>query len=370
MALEGEKPETLRETIDAAYDEHIPPPDAGTEPGQVADGSTLAEPQSTEPAKPGRTAGRARSPDGKLLPGKAKPADTTTPEVPGAAAAIVATPAVPRPPRPSSWAKEHWEAWEQIDPKVAAYINQREQEYARGVSAYKAEWDQVKPVAEAIAQFAPLLQQHGIQPAKWITGLGNAHKILALGAPEQKLSAFVKLAQDYRIPIEQLFVQGQDGKLYFNPQIQASQTQTPPEQPDVRALVRAELLEHQTQSEIQAFAAATGPDGQPKHPHFETVKPTMSGLLQANLATDLEDAYNQALALPRHADLAAQLREQEVKAEAERKAAESAKLVARARSNALSPKSSTPSVDGAEKPKGVRAAISAAFDQHISGGRM
>lgn len=368
MSLEGEKPESLRDTIGAAFDEHVPPPESD----QSADTGTPAAPAEAAPEaapKPGRTAGRARGPDGKLLPGKAQQA----PEAPTISAPAV-TPAAPaRPPRPSSWKKEYWEHWDKIDPSVASYIAQRESEYAKGVSTYKSEWDRVQPMAQAMAQFEPLLQQHNIRPDTWITNLGNAHKSLALGTPEQKASMFVKLAQDYQIPIESLFVQGQDGKLYFNPQIQPhqpAQQQQQAQQPDVRELVRQELLEHQTKSEIQNFVSATGSDGQPKHPYFEDVRETMERLLAANLATDLEDAYNQALALPRHAELTAQIRAQEAKAEADRNAAERAKQVARARGNTISPKTSTPTVSGADRPKGVRASIEAAYDSVIGSGRV
>lgn len=220
-----------------------------------------------------------------------------------------------------------------------------------------------------MAQFQPILQQHNIRPEVWITNLGNAHKLLATGTPEQKASSFLKLAQDYQVPIEQLFVQGQDGKLYFNPNIQPHQ-QPQTQQHDVRALVRQELLEERTQTEIQNFATATDDKGQLKYPHFEAVRSTMTGLLQANLATDLQDAYQQALALPRHSDITAQIREQEAKAEAERNAAEQARKVAAAKSKAISPKGSTPSAGGETKPKGVRAALEQAYDQVIGTDRV
>lgn len=371
---------TVREALNSAFDEvtaaeegvtpaaEIP---AGTDTGKVEQTAIPAAPQ--EPDKPGRTAGRPRDANGRLLPGKPeKPA-----AAPGSSAAGVTAPeqpqapAKPRPPRPSSWKKEMWDHWEKIDPQVAEYLAQREDQFAKGVSTYKQEWDAVRPMAEAMAQFAPLLQQHGIRPEQWITNLGNAHKTLALGTPEQKLSAFVKLATDYKIPLHEMVVQGQDGKLYINPNI-AAQAPAPqqPQAPDIDAIVDQKLMAREVSREIQSFIDATDEKGEKQHPHFEAVRETMIGLLQANLATDPKDAYQQALRHPRHADIYAQVQQQEQAQEAARKAQEAAAAVARARKSAVSVKPSTPSVSGEPKPKGVRGAIEAAFEQHEGGGRV
>lgn len=354
--------ESLRDTISNAFDEVTKEtPVEGVQEAVIPDKPAEA-PQET---KPGRTEGRARDEKGRLLPGKAeKPEPKQEPQ-----AAVEAAPAKPRPPRPSSWKKEMWEQYEKLDPSVAEYIVQRENEFAKGVSTYKNEWDQVRPIAEVMAKFAPDLQQHNIRPEVWIENLGIAHKTLALGTPEQKLSMFLKLANDYKIPVQNLFAQGQDGKIYYNPQVQNYQ---PPAQqaPDVEKILDQKLMEREVSRDIQNFAAATDDKGNLKHPHFEAVRATMQGLLQAELATDLTDAYKQALSHPRHSDIAAAIRQQEEAAEATRKAEEQKQAVARARQKVISPRASTPSQTDDKKPKGVRAAIEAAYDSVVGGGRV
>lgn len=356
--------ESLRDTIANAYDT-VTAAETTQDPKQVVEGTIPDKPAETvAPAetKPSRTEGRARDDKGRLLPGKAeKPQEPVqaTPEVP----------AKPRPPRPSSWKKEYWDHWEKIDPTLAEYLNQRENEFAKGVSTYKNEWDQVRPIAEAMAQFTPLLQQHNIKPEVWVTNLGNAHKQLATGTPEQKLSMFLKLAQDYQVPVQNLFQQGQDGLIYFNPQVQPYQ-QAPQPQVEIASEVKKVLLEQSTAQEIHQFATATDDKGQLKHPHFEAVRATMQGLLQAELATDIADAYKQALKHPRHSDIYAAIQQQEQAAEAERKAQEQRDAVARARQKVISPKTSTPSVADTGKTKGVRAAIENAYDSVVGGGRV
>ena len=384
--------ESVRDALTAAFDAHeastteATEAPAGTDPGGVVEATIPAAPApaaADTPAKPGRTAGRPRDATGKLLPGKPVKAEVApVADIVTGGTGTIAAPVVQPIPRPQSWKKEMWPLWDKLNNgapltvqearQLVEYNSQREREYQSGVSTYKTEWDQVRPIAEAMAQFAPLLQQHNIQPAQWITNMGHAHKLLATGTPEQKLSAFAKLVDDYKIPVESLFVQGQDGRLYRNPNIQQHQPPQPAQgqQPDVRDLVRQTLLEERTASEIQSFSTATDSSGAPKYPHFEAVKPTMIGLLQAEIATDLPDAYQQALALPRHSDIAASIRAETEKADAAQKAAEQAKLVARAKTNAISARPSTPSVSGEAKPKGVRQAIESAWDTHVTGGRV
>ena len=353
--------ESLRDTITDAYDT-VTAAEANQPPVEGVKEAVIPAEVPVE-VKPSRTDGRARDDKGRLLPGKAEKPEpvVATPEVP----------AKPRPPRPSSWKKEYWDHWEKIDPTLAEYLNQRENEFAKGVSTYKNEWDQVKPIAEAMAQFAPELQAAGMKPEVWISNLGNAHRMLAKGRPEEKLSMFLKLANDYQVPVQQLFAQGEDGKIYFNPQVQQIPNQQAPQPAvDIASEVKKVLLEQSTAQEIQNFATATDDKGQLKNPHFEAVRATMQGLLQAELATDIADAYKQALRHPRHSDIYSAIHEQETKAEADRKAQEQREAVARARQKVISPRGSTPQAPDNQKTKGVRAAVEAAVEQHIGGGRV
>jgi hypothetical protein len=357
--------ESLRDTIANAYDEVTAAeiPVEGVKESVIPGPEVVQEVKSPD-EKPGRTAGRQRDETGKLLPGKAeKPAVVAPVEAP-------IQNQVRNHPSPLSWKKEFRDHWDKLDPKLAEYLNQRESEYDRGVKIYKQEWDQVRPLAEAMAQFQPMLQQENIRPEVFVTNLGNAHRLLKTGTPEQKLSAFLKIAQDYQVPVQNLFQQGQDGQIYFNPSVQPHQPAQQQPSQNIEEVVQKVLLERQTAQDIQNFTTATDDKGQLKYPHFEAVKPTMHGLLQANLATDLQDAYQQALALPRHSDIASAIREQEAKTELERKALEQQRLVNSARSRTISPKSSTPSGTESGKTKGVRGAIEAAYDSVVAGGRV
>ena len=106
--------------------------------------------------------------------------------------------------RPTTWKKEYLPLWDKLDKGEALsqdearsllnYNVQRENEFKKGVSAYKAEADNARSLSEAIAPFVPELQKNGIHPAAWINNLGRAHMILSQAPYQQKVELFNKLA--------------------------------------------------------------------------------------------------------------------------------------------------------------------------------
>ena len=338
---------TLRDSLNAAVEQHTEPQEA----------PPAVEQQATESpeSKPGRTAGRERDEKGRLLPGKVDKA----PEAPQAAPQA---PAAPAKPRPSSWKKDYEQHWTKIaseTPELADYLTQREQDFAKGVSTYKQEWEKAKPYIDAVTPFLPLLQQHGIDPSQWIGNLGSAHRTLAMGSPQEKLQAFQKLASDYGVPVQQMFVQGQDGRFYWN---QAPQIQQQAPQPDVQKLVQEQFEDYQTKQEIARFSA-----DKENHPHYEEVKATMAGLLQSGLADDLESAYQAALRMPQHSQIYEAMQEQQRHADEEKRRAEAAAQVQTARAKVVSVKSATPTQASGGGKKGLREQLAEAVDQALGG---
>ncbi len=300
-------------------------------------------------------ADRLRDEKGRFVEGKteAKPAE---------APAVVA-PVVNRPPRPSSWKKDYWDHWEKLDPKLAEYINQREGEYAKGVSTYKSEWDNAKPLIDAVAPFLPILQQHNIKPDQWISNLGKAHHTLATGDNQSKLQMFAKLAQDYGVPLQALY-DPQVAQQFVTQAIQQPRQQPAPQQ-DIGALVKKELEAARTQDAIQQFQAAKDAAGNLQYPHFETVKSDMALLLDAGKAQDLPSAYSMALRL--HDDLFQAEQDRKRKADEASRLEAQRKATAAAKASAVSVKSATPAVAGSAPKKGIRAQLDEAYDQHASG---
>ena len=344
MAEEEALPQaTLRDTVEAAFEEHVP----------------------ADPA-PEVTDDRPRGPDGKFIAKDAEKAEEPPKAEPvNVDPTVAVAPPIQRPKPPSSWKKDYHADWDKIDPRVADYINQREGEYAKGVSTYKEERDRLAPLGEAIAPFLPDLQQNGIEPGRWISQLGTAHKLLATGSPEQKLGMFLKLAQDYQVQLQSLFTQGQDGKVYINPHVQPYQAPAP--QVDVSSIVQQEIAKVFSRQQIQGFGQQKDASGHPAHPHYETVRETMAQLLEAGLADDLESAYAAALRHPRHTDIYEAELQQRTAAEEAEKARKAAELARSARRSAVSPRTATPAGRTAGDKKGIRSHIESAFDQHAEG---
>lgn len=368
---------TLRDTVAEAFDQHIP----AEAPVQTApsDGEVQKTAPEANPAAP--AAERARDEKtGQFVKSEAR--DEKKPEPPAAQAP--ATAPIKRDPvtRPSSWGKDHWPLWEKLASgatltgeeayALAQLSAKREGEFAKGVSTYKTEFDRVKPVADALAPHLETIKSLGIEPAQFVSNLAQAHRMLSSGTQEQRLGMILKIAQDNGIQLQNLFVRGQDGQVYMNPQVQPFQAQAQQRaapQVDVAKQVREEIAAVMGQQQIDSFAAEKDAQGNSAHPHFEAVREEMALLLDAGKAQDLKDAYQKAIRL--HDDIFES--EQEAKRKADEAARQDAqrKAVAAAKANAVSTKTATPSASASPKAKGsVRGAIEDAFDQHVAAGRV
>lgn len=348
--------------------EPVAPAPAATEAAPAADAPVSTEAQ---PDKPGRTAGRPRDEHGRLLPGKVEQRQEVAP----IAAQPAATPApeARKINRPSSWKKDHWESFDQLaatNPALAEYINQREADYARGVSTYKTEAENAKSVMEAITPFMPALQANNIQPQQWIKNLGSAHQTLVYGDAQTKLAMFHQMAREYKVDLGQLFVRGNDGNIYYNPQLQqqaaAQQNQGQPSltQADIDKRVDQALVTRDALMQVERMKS-----DEKAYPHFEKVRPKMIGLLQSELATSYDDAYKQAVRLDPELFEAQQQQQREEKARADNEAKQ--RVAEAARRNAVSTRSGTPTAAaaGTNGKKGLRDQLAENFDA-ATGGRV
>jgi hypothetical protein len=206
-------------------------------------------------------------------------------------------------------------------------------------------------------------------PEQFITNMGNTYRVLALGAPNQKLQAFARLAQEFGIPLQALT--DQQAQQQFMQQGQFAPQYSPPVPPQQQTLTRAEAeklfqeqyLQVSSEQELQRFAADTA-----THPHYEAVRNTMAQLLEANLAEDLESAYEKAIKL--HPDIEAQVQEQARAQDEQRRRETEAARVSKAKAKAVSTPTVTPSAAAEDKPKGLRSSLESAYETHMGGSRV
>jgi len=231
-------------------------------------------------------------------------------------------------PRPSSWKKDYEESWGKLDPTLQDYITQRESDFAKGVSTYKSQWDQAQPILSTIEKFAPVLQQNGLDASTWINNLGTAHQTLVYGNPDQKLQMFAQLANDYGVDLNGL-LGGQQASPQFSmiaqelSQIKNQWQQFQSQQEQVE--------QTQLKGEIESFSK--------DKPYFDDVRETMAGLLQNNMASDLNTAYDKAIRL--HDDIWQKVQSEQVKSNQ----TEQKSRIAAVKAKAISPKSSSPTAN-------------------------
>ena len=242
--------------------------------------------------------------------------------------------------RPSTWKKEYVQIWDKMEKgeqiskedftKFAEYANQRESEYKKGVSTYKAEADRAKSYENAIAPFADNLARRGIQPTQYIENLVRAEQILSNAPYEQKVQVFQKLAADYGIQLNG----GQATQL--DPYTQQLMNQLNMVNQEVSS-IKGRFAQEENQrlmSEIQKYQSDTA-----NYPHFDVVREEMAQLLELGKAQDLETAYKKAV---RMNDEVWSLEQERLLKDAKQQAIK-AQQVAKAKAAAVSPKSVTPS---------------------------
>jgi Skp family chaperone for outer membrane proteins len=247
--------------------------------------------------------------------------------------------------RPTTWKKEYVDVWNKMQEgkpldkaefaKFAEYANQRESEYKKGVSAYKAEADNARQLTEAIGQFAPELQAQNIHPVAWINNLGRAHMILTKAPYQERVQLFHRLAQDYGIQLNQDAVQMPEQQ-YVDPYQQQLMQQLQATQQQVYQL--SAIREQEENARLTQEINRVSSDRE-RFPHFEMVREDMAQLLERGLAPNLETAYAKAV---RMNDEAYKLEQDKLLKSAGSQASK-AQQVAKAKATAVSPRSVTPS---------------------------
>lgn len=243
--------------------------------------------------------------------------------------------------RPSTWKKEYVQIWDKMEAgeqiskedftKFAEYANQRESEYKKGVSTYKAEADRARAYEQAVAPFAPDLQRRGIDPSQYIQNLARADQILTNAPYDQKVQLFQRLAADYGIQLN-----GENQIQQFDPYTQQLMNQLNMVNQEVSS-IKGRFAQEENQrlmNEIERVRSDVE-----KYPHFDVVREEMAQLLELGKAQDLETAYKKAV---RMNDDVWSLEQERLLKDAKQTAIK-AQQVAKAKAAAVSPKSTTPS---------------------------
>lgn len=225
---------------------------------------------------------------------------------------------------------------------------------------------EVERLQQTLKRHEPLYAARGIGPDAAVDALFNAQRMLET-RPEEAIQV---LARQYGVDLAKFAPQApqQPAQAQTNdPAVQAaldrlarleSQLTAQQQQAQQFQQQQEQAVTAQTQRMIDEFAA------DPKHAHFQTVEPLMAVLISSGQAKGLNEAYE--MAVRAHPEVSKAI------AQAEREAAEKAKLservkgAAQAKAKAVSVRGSPPINGTPRAPEDLRGLIEAAWDGRLN----
>ena len=249
---------------------------------------------------------RARDEQGRFTPTQeaAKPRETLTlkkPETPAATETPVSDLSVQSAAKaPEGLKAEEKAKFAELDPYWQGVITRREQEAHKALTRQDDERNFGRQALEITRPYMDTITREGGKPLDAYKLYLETAQIMRTGSPEQKGQALAHVARQFAVAPQHLFNALTGGNMPsvqpgqqapFDPRFESlAQRQERIEQTLAAQEQQRQLAEtNQLEGHIQEFAA------EPGHEHFEAVKARMGVLLENNLATDLQDAYDQAV---------------------------------------------------------------------------
>ncbi|KKB61545.1 hypothetical protein WM40_22660 [Robbsia andropogonis] len=195
-------------------------------------------------------------------------------------------------PTPAAKAPESWSAaektvWEKIPPEAQAAIARREADIHRGFEKMGQDAAAGRKFNEAINPYLPIIRAEGGDPVRAVSDLLNTAYVLRTATPERKVALFNQIAQQYNVDLSQV---AQYQPRQVDPEVLHLRQQLEQVQGHL-AGQHQEQVQH-TQAEINRQIQAFSSD--PKNEFFDQVREHMGVLIANNLASNLEQAYEQA----------------------------------------------------------------------------
>lgn len=291
MQVENQKPNTEDETqsfdTDAALSsissDLFPGQGGDEEKGQTAEGSESASGAETVEASPTQLKEGEAAQSGKEPEQEGLPEGENSPEVQAVGA-------------PKTWNKEELATWatvpKEVQDKLAPILARREEDFYKGIGIYKeaaeigARYDQV------VEPYRAILAAENVDPVGLFQAFAANHYLLSRGTEEQKLELTANLINGYQIDFGKL-AEFLGSRAYEPPNAEIIALRK--ELSDLKSgfTQQSQAAQERLYSENRAQIDKFADDGQ--HPLFDEVATDMAKLMEAGLATDLQDAYDKAV---------------------------------------------------------------------------
>ena len=185
----------------------------------------------------------------------------------------------------ASWKREAQTVLSSLPPETQKLIQEREEQFHKGIEQYKQDAYQGRTLNKALAPHMEYLNQVGVAPEQAISTLIQAEKTLRTADYQTKAQMFMKLAHDYQIDLNSLT------NTPFDPYKYQQEQQFNALQQELWQLKQSRQIAEEAQlgQTIEQFAQ--------QHEYFDEVRETMADLLDKGLAENLNDAYSKAVRL-------------------------------------------------------------------------
>jgi hypothetical protein len=190
--------------------------------------------------------------------------------------------------------------WSTLDPEIQQEFARIDKTALDGRTEWASKGERLNRYDELLSPIRDQLALRGTDEFRFIQGLMMADGLLRGPNAEQ---ALVDIAQMYGLrPPQQIpGPTGPDGRpLQADPHLQTLQRKVADlkGQLQQRGQTEEQAAQNGLLGQVEAFRAATNPDGSLKHLYFDNVRELMGDLLDSKRAKSLEDAYEMAT----HAD--------------------------------------------------------------------
>ncbi len=191
---------------------------------------------------------------------------------------------------PATWTADGKEKFGSLDPAIQQEVLKREKDFATGIQKNAEAAKVADAYEQVISPYKAMIAAEGSNPVQAIQSLLNTAYQLRSGTPEHKAKLILGLAQQYGADLSQVAAQEETDE-YVDPDIQKLNQRLDTLQNTTQSQMQAAQNQQVQgyQQQIAAFAA------DPKNEHFDKVKDSMSTLLMAGQANNLDDAYNKSI---------------------------------------------------------------------------
>jgi hypothetical protein len=328
-----EAPETLRDTLTKAFDE-------------VEDATPETPKQPSEPAA--KPAAEGQAPTAPERGAKDKPV-ASPPEKGSTTGELKA---------PAQWKPNIKEKWNAIPREVQEEILRREGDSMRLIGSVGPKIRLADEVAGHIQPFMEQLSQNNVSPSSFMNDVFASIRTLSNGNPMQRAETVANIVQSYGVDLRML-----DHVLTHRLQVGPEAFEARRQAARAQAQVQQYEGHFEQQSAEEAQRALTAFASDPKHEFLDEVRDLMADLIEADRATNLEDAY--AAAVWAHPDTRKILLERQAQERVQSKSARA--QAARRASSAVHGGPTNGAVGAAANPNAsLRDTLEAAFDEHTN----